>query len=191
VKALAWIIVLFAVAVGVTLFARYNTGYVLLVIPPWRIEFSLNVLLVALAVAFAAGYAVVRATSATMRLPRQVREYRLARRRERAPDLDFQERSVASHRDRPQIESRLPRDLRRPVAHGRFDRGDLVFERRLLHDHHEPVGPRSVGVEEDLVEKARAPGRQQERQEEQPAGRTESAHGMRTSGTAPPRTARP
>ena len=83
-KALAWIIVLFAVAVGVTLFARYNTGYVLLVIPPWRIEFSLNALLVALALAFAAGYAVVRATSATMRLPRQVREYRLARRREQA-----------------------------------------------------------------------------------------------------------
>ena len=81
-KALAWIIVLFAVAVGVTLFARYNTGYVLLVIPPWRIEFSLNLLLVALAVAFAAAYGVVRATSATMRLPRQVREYRLARRRE-------------------------------------------------------------------------------------------------------------
>jgi len=84
VKALAWIIVLFAVAVGVTLFARYNTGYVLLVIPPWRIEFSLNVLLVALAVAFAGAYAVLRATSATMRLPRQVREYRLARRREQA-----------------------------------------------------------------------------------------------------------
>lgn len=83
-KALAWIIVLFAVAVGVTLFARYNTGYVLLVIPPWRIEFSLNVLLVALAVAFAGAYAVLRATSATMRLPRQVREYRLARRREQA-----------------------------------------------------------------------------------------------------------
>jgi HemY protein len=83
-KALAWIIVLFAVAVGVTLFARYNTGYALLVIPPWRIEFSLNVLLVALAVAFAAIYAVVRATSATMRLPRQVREYRVARRREQA-----------------------------------------------------------------------------------------------------------
>jgi len=82
VKAVAWTIVLFAVAVGVTLFARYNTGYVLLVIPPWRIEFSLNVLLVALAAAFAAGYAIVRAASATMRLPRQVREYRLARRRE-------------------------------------------------------------------------------------------------------------
>jgi HemY protein len=84
VKALAWIVVLFAVAVGVTLFARYNTGYVLLVIPPWRIEFSLNVLLLALAAVFAAGYAIVRTTSATMRLPRQVREYRLARRREEA-----------------------------------------------------------------------------------------------------------
>ncbi len=83
-KALAWIVVLFAVAVGVTLFARYNTGYVLLVIPPWRIEFSLNVLLLALAAVFAAGYAIVRTTSATMRLPRRVREYRLARRREEA-----------------------------------------------------------------------------------------------------------
>src|SRR5262245_50925079 len=83
-KALAWIIVLFAVAVGVTLFARYNTGYVLLVIPPWRIEFSLNVLLVALAVAFVAAYAILRTVSATLRLPRQVREYRLARRREQA-----------------------------------------------------------------------------------------------------------
>src|SRR6185436_3881937 len=80
-KALAWIIVLFAVAVGVTLFARYNTGYVQLVIPPWRIEVSLNVLLVTLLVAFATAYAILRAVSATMRLPRQVREYRLARRR--------------------------------------------------------------------------------------------------------------
>ena len=83
-KALAWIVVLFAVAVGVTLFARYNTGYVLLVIAPWRIEFSLNVLLLALAAVFAAGYAIVRTTSATMRLPLRVREYRLARRREEA-----------------------------------------------------------------------------------------------------------
>jgi HemY protein len=84
VKALAWIVALFAVAVGVTLLARYDTGYVLLVFPPWRVEFSLNFLLVALAVAFAAGYAVVRAVSATVRLPRHVREFRVARRREQA-----------------------------------------------------------------------------------------------------------
>jgi len=84
VKALAWIVALFAVAVGLTLLARYNSGYVLLVFPPWRIEFSLNFLMVALAAAFALGYAVVRAVSATVRLPRRVREYRLARRRDQA-----------------------------------------------------------------------------------------------------------
>jgi HemY protein len=84
VKTLAWIIALFAAAVGVTLLARYNTGYLLLVLPPWRIEFSLNFLLVALAAAFALGYAVVRTVSATMRLPRRVRDYRVARRRDRA-----------------------------------------------------------------------------------------------------------
>ena len=48
-KALAWIVAIFAVAVGLTLLVRYNTGYVLLVLPPWRAEFSLNLLLLALA----------------------------------------------------------------------------------------------------------------------------------------------
>lgn len=81
-KALAWIVAIFAVAVGLTLLVRYSTGYVLLVLPPWRVEFSLNFLLLALALAFFAAYAAVRAVSATVRLPRKVREYRLARRRE-------------------------------------------------------------------------------------------------------------
>jgi len=83
-KALAWIVAIFAVAVGLTLLARYNTGYVQLVTPPWRVEFSLNLLLLGLVLAFAVSYAAVRAVSATVRLPRRVREYRLARRREKA-----------------------------------------------------------------------------------------------------------
>ena len=33
---------LFAVAVGLVIAARYNNGYVLLVLPPWRAELSLN-----------------------------------------------------------------------------------------------------------------------------------------------------
>jgi len=84
VKALAWIVAIFAVAVGLTLLARYNTGYVQLVFPPWRVEFSLNLVLLALAAAFALVYAAMRALSATVRLPRRVREYRVARRRESA-----------------------------------------------------------------------------------------------------------
>ncbi len=83
-KALAWIVAIFAVAVGLTLLARYNTGYVQLVFPPWRVEFSLNLVLLALAAAFALVYAAMRALSATVRLPRRVREYRVARRREKA-----------------------------------------------------------------------------------------------------------
>jgi HemY protein len=83
-KAIAWIVGIFAVAVGLTLLARYNTGYVQLVTPPWRVEISLNFLLLGLAFAFAVTYGAVRAVSATMRMPRRVREYRLARRREKA-----------------------------------------------------------------------------------------------------------
>jgi len=70
--------------VGVVAIARYNTGYLLLVLPPYRIELSLNLLLVLLLVAFTVGYSLVRMVSGTLRLPAQVREYRVARRRQKA-----------------------------------------------------------------------------------------------------------
>jgi HemY protein len=83
-KTLFWIVAITVLAVAVTLAAHYNTGYVLLVVPPYRVEFSVNLLIVLLVAGFAAGYAAVRFIFATLRLPRQVREYRLARRREAA-----------------------------------------------------------------------------------------------------------
>ena len=83
-KTLIWIVGIVALAVGLTLAARWNNGYVLLVLPPYRVELSLNLLILIGAAGFAAGYALVRFVSATARLPHQVREYRLARRRERA-----------------------------------------------------------------------------------------------------------
>lgn len=83
-KALIWIVGIVALAVALTLAARYNTGYLLLVLPPWRVEFSLNMLIVLLLGGFATVYAVMRAVSATVRLPGQVRQYRLARRKEKA-----------------------------------------------------------------------------------------------------------
>jgi HemY protein len=83
-KTLVWIVGITVLAVALTLAARYNTGYLLLVLPPYRIEFSLNLLIVLLAAGFVAGYAAVRFVSATLGLPRQVREYRLARGRETA-----------------------------------------------------------------------------------------------------------
>jgi HemY protein len=84
VRTLLWGIAIAALAVGLTLAASHNTGYVLLALPPYRVELSLNLLLVLLALGFAVGYALVRAVSAMLRLPRQVREYRVARRREKA-----------------------------------------------------------------------------------------------------------
>lgn len=83
-KALIWILGIVALAVGLTLAARWNNGYVLLVLPPYRVELSLNLLIVIAVAGFAAGYALLRFVSATLRLPRDVREYRVARRKERA-----------------------------------------------------------------------------------------------------------
>jgi HemY protein len=81
---LLWVVVIAALAVGLTLAAVHNRGYALLMLPPYRIEISLNFFFVLLLVAFAAGYALVRAAFAALRLPRQVREYRDSRRREKA-----------------------------------------------------------------------------------------------------------
>jgi HemY protein len=83
-KPLLWIVGIVALAAAVTFAARHNEGYLLLVLPPWRVEFSLNFLIVVLIAAFAAGYAVLRFLSATARLPQEVRQYRLARRRDKA-----------------------------------------------------------------------------------------------------------
>jgi len=83
-KSLIWLVGIVAVAVALTLAARYNTGYLLLVLPPYRVEFSLNFLIVLAVAGFAAGYALVRFVSATLALPRQAVFADLARRKEKA-----------------------------------------------------------------------------------------------------------
>ncbi len=83
-KALFWVVAICALAVGLVVAARYNTGYVLLLLPPYRVELSLNLMVVLLFLAFAVSYLLVRMVSGTVRLPAQVREYRVARRRQKA-----------------------------------------------------------------------------------------------------------
>src|SRR5258707_544111 len=83
-RALLWLVGIIALAVAVTLAARYNTGYLLLALPPYRIESSLNCLILLLGGGFGASYSLVRVVSARLHLPRQVREYRLARRKDKA-----------------------------------------------------------------------------------------------------------
>ena len=83
-KGLFWILALFALAVAVALGAGFNDGYVLLVMPPYRAEISLNLMLLVLLALFLAFYAVLRGLSLTFGLPRQVREYRQRRQRDQA-----------------------------------------------------------------------------------------------------------
>lgn len=83
-KGLFWILALFALAVAVALGAGFNDGYVLLVVPPYRAEISLNLMLLVLLALFLAFYAVLRGLSLTFGLPRQVREYRQRRQRDQA-----------------------------------------------------------------------------------------------------------
>jgi len=83
-KLLLWLVGIAVLAVALTLAARYNTGYLLLVLPPYRVEFSLNLLIVLALAGFAAGYALLRFIVATVGLPGRVRQYRLARRKEKA-----------------------------------------------------------------------------------------------------------
>ena len=59
-RGLLWLIGLFALAAGLAVAGRYNEGYALLVWPPYRIQISLNLLILLLVGAFVAAYSLSR-----------------------------------------------------------------------------------------------------------------------------------
>lgn len=77
-KSLIWILILFAAAVAVTLIS-HNTGYLLLVFPPYRIEMSLPMFIFGLVSIFSISYLIVRFVSTAIHLPQQVRAFRAER----------------------------------------------------------------------------------------------------------------
>lgn len=83
-RGLLWLLTLFALAVGISLAARFNDGYVLLVFPPYRAEISLNLAIILTVGGFVLLYAVLRTISLTLSLPNRVREFRERRRRDKA-----------------------------------------------------------------------------------------------------------
>ena len=83
-RALLWLLALFALAVGVSLAFGYNEGYVLLVLPPWRIELSLNFFIVLAVGGFLLLHLLLRLIAHTVRLPQAVRAFRERKRREKA-----------------------------------------------------------------------------------------------------------
>jgi len=78
-RALLWLLTLAALAVGLSLAARYNEGYALLVLPPWRVEISLNFLILLSLLGFTLLYFLLRAIGTMARLPGQVAAFRSRR----------------------------------------------------------------------------------------------------------------
>lgn len=89
-KGLFWLVGLFALAAAIAVGASHNDGYLLLVLPPWRLEVSLNFFLLAALLLFVAGYAVVRGLLVTFGLPARVQDYRARRQRDQG-SLIFQD----------------------------------------------------------------------------------------------------
>ncbi len=89
-KGLFWILSLFALAVGLSMAASFNEAYLLLVLPPWRAEVSLNLAIVVLLAAFVILHLLLRGIALTLALPGRVREYRARRQQARAAAI-FQE----------------------------------------------------------------------------------------------------
>lgn len=82
-RVVIWLLVLFAVAAGAALFASTNPGTVTVFWPPYRVDVSLNLVLLALVVAFVVAHFVLGTVSTLGGLPEQARRWR-ALQRERA-----------------------------------------------------------------------------------------------------------
>ena len=82
-RALVAFILIAAAAVTLALLFRINTGYVLFVAPPYRVEVSQNAFILIVIATFLALYALIRAAVRLARLPAEVREGRRRRQFER------------------------------------------------------------------------------------------------------------
>jgi len=85
-----WLLVLFAAAVAAALFAGNNPGSLTLFWPPYRIDLSLNLVLVLLLASFLTLHLALRALSALFAIPRAARSWR-QRQRERGMQLSLLE----------------------------------------------------------------------------------------------------
>ena len=80
-RALLWVIGLFALAVALPVAARYFPGYVLLVLPAHRVELSLSFATLLLGAAFVLAYILLRALSLTLEMPARAKGFRREQRR--------------------------------------------------------------------------------------------------------------
>ncbi len=76
-RAALWFLALFGIAAAVALFAGNNQGTITVFWPPWRVDLSLNLVLLLLLAAFVLLHVALRGLSALFSLPKQARQWRL------------------------------------------------------------------------------------------------------------------
>ncbi len=82
-----WFVALFAVAVAVALGLSQQVGTVTLFVPPYRVDLSLNLVLIGLALLFALLYVALRSLLGLWVLPEQARRWRVQQRERSAQSL--------------------------------------------------------------------------------------------------------
>jgi HemY protein len=80
----AWLLLAFAIAVGLSLLVRFNYGNVAILWPPYRIEVSANFAMALLLLGFIVVHLLLVATGKALAMPQRVRDYRSRRRHEKA-----------------------------------------------------------------------------------------------------------
>ncbi len=86
-RAVLWLLALFAAAVALTLAARLDQGYVIVVYPPWRLELSFILALLLLAGLLGLAYAALRLGAIALNLSGDLRAWREKKRRDKADTL--------------------------------------------------------------------------------------------------------
>lgn len=129
-RATLWLIALFAVAVVVALFAGNNQGTITVFWPPYRLDLSLNLVLLSLALLFTTVYAALRGLSALIALPRQAQRWRLQQ-KERAMhsavlDALAQLTSGRFLRSRKSAEAALEQESSLRAANARLPQAEAV-----------------------------------------------------------------
>lgn len=74
------LVILFAAAIGLAVGARFNPGNVVLFYPPYRVDMSLNLFIVFVALLFAVLFAIFNALRSTQQMPQRVAAYRREKR---------------------------------------------------------------------------------------------------------------
>lgn len=131
-RALFWLLVVFASAVALAIFGRSNEGYALFVYPPWRVEVSLVFFFVLLVAAFVSLYMLSRLIHHTLQLPLHVRAYWERRRLAKARDaLLGSAQAYLEGRF-----ARAERDARRAFEAGESRALAALFAARAAHQLH-------------------------------------------------------